>query len=64
MQTPDNSIRLRPNRNLLGLGPRLQTQEDADMDVARRQYRERDGALDGEARAGPGDLDGDGSSSP
>jgi len=30
MQTLDNSIRLRPKRNLLGLGPRLQTQEDAD----------------------------------
>jgi cholesterol oxidase len=30
MQTLDNSIRLRPKRNLLGMGPRLQTQEDAD----------------------------------
>ena len=30
MQTLDNSIRLRPKRNLLGLGPRLQTEEDAD----------------------------------
>jgi cholesterol oxidase len=30
MQTLDNSIRLRPKRNLLGLGPRLQTQEDPD----------------------------------
>ena len=29
MQTLDNSIRLRPKRNLLGLGPRLQTEEDA-----------------------------------
>jgi cholesterol oxidase len=30
MQTLDNSIRLKPKRNLLGLGPRLQTEEDAD----------------------------------
>src|SRR3954470_8681830 len=30
MQTLDNSIRLRPKRNALGLGPRLQTEEDAD----------------------------------
>jgi cholesterol oxidase len=30
MQTLDNSIRLRPKRNVLGLGPRLQTEEDAD----------------------------------
>jgi cholesterol oxidase len=28
MQTLDNSMRLRPKRNLLGLGPRLQTEED------------------------------------
>jgi cholesterol oxidase len=30
MQTLDNSIRLRPKPSRLGLGPRLQTQEDAD----------------------------------
>jgi cholesterol oxidase len=30
MQTLDNSMRLRPKRNLLGLGPRLQTEEDPD----------------------------------
>src|SRR3954471_8656972 len=30
MQTLDNSMRLRAKRNLLGLGPRLQTQEDPD----------------------------------
>ncbi len=30
MQTLDNSIRLRPKRSPFGLGPRLQTQEDAD----------------------------------
>jgi cholesterol oxidase len=30
MQTLDNSIRLRAKRNVLGLGPRLQTQEDPD----------------------------------
>ena len=30
MQTLDNSMRLIPKRNLLGLGPRLQTQEDPD----------------------------------
>jgi cholesterol oxidase len=30
MQTLDNSIRLKPKRNLMGLGPRLQTEEDAD----------------------------------
>ena len=30
MQTLDNSMRLRPRRNLLGLGPRLQTEEDPD----------------------------------
>jgi cholesterol oxidase len=30
MQTLDNSMRLIPKRNLFGLGPRLQTQEDPD----------------------------------
>jgi cholesterol oxidase len=30
MQTLDNSMRLRPKRSLLGLGPRLQTEEDPD----------------------------------
>ncbi|MFN2616106.1 MAG: GMC oxidoreductase [Thermoleophilaceae bacterium] len=30
MQTLDNSMRLRPKRNLLGLGPRLQTEEDPE----------------------------------
>jgi cholesterol oxidase len=30
MQTLDNSMRLVPKRNLFGLGPRLQTQEDPD----------------------------------
>jgi len=30
MQTLDNAMRLRPKRNLLGLGPRLQTEEDPD----------------------------------
>jgi cholesterol oxidase len=30
MQTLDNSMKLIPKRNLLGLGPRLQTQEDPD----------------------------------
>jgi cholesterol oxidase len=30
MQTLDNSIRLKPKRNLFGLGPRLQTEEDPD----------------------------------
>ncbi|UJA21671.1 GMC family oxidoreductase [Thermoleophilia bacterium SCSIO 60948] len=30
MQTLDNSMRLVPKRNLLGLGPRLQTREDPD----------------------------------
>ena len=58
MQTLDNSMRLVPKRNLLGLGPRLQTQEDPDkpnprfIPVADKVTRRAAEKLDGTPQAG------------
>jgi cholesterol oxidase len=58
MQTLDNSIRLRPKRNLLGLGPRLQTEEDPDkpnprfIEVADRVTRRAAEKLDATPQSG------------
>ena len=58
MQTLDNSIRLRPKRNLFGLGPRLQTEEDPDkpnprfIDIADRVTRRAAEKLDATPQSG------------
>jgi cholesterol oxidase len=58
MQTLDNSMRLIPKRNLFGLGPRLQTQEDPDkpnprfIPVADRVTRRAAEKLDAIPQAG------------
>ena len=58
MQTLDNSMRLRPKRNLLGLGPRLQTEEDPDkpnprfIDIADRVTRRAAEKLDATPQSG------------
>ena len=58
MQTLDNSIRLRPKRNLFGLGPRLQTEEDPDkpnprfIEVADRVTRRAAEKLDATPQSG------------
>ena len=58
MQTLDNSMRLIPKRNLMGLGPRLQTQEDPDkpnprfIEVADKVTRRAAEKLDATPQAG------------
>jgi hypothetical protein len=58
MQTLDNSIRLRPKRSRLGLGPGLQTEEDADnpnprfIEVADRVTRRAAEKLDATPQSG------------
>ena len=58
MQTLDNSMRLRPKRSLLGLGPRLQTEEDPDkpnprfIEVADRVTRSAAQKLDATPQSG------------
>ncbi len=58
MQTLDNSMRLRPKRNLMGLGPRLQSQEDPDkpnprfIEVANWATRRAAEKLDGVPASG------------